>query len=182
MTLNENEQNFINALYYDNYDICESLIDKRVINVNLEYPAVWKISILQTAVENGNYRITKLLLQNGANVHHEDHMGRTPIFFAKDPKICNLLLNYGANINHRSSSGSTPLMGLCINIFCEKDIVIFLISRGADLSLKNKYGENIIQQRNNYNIKEYNEVTEILVTEQNKQRIYLQRKHLISLI
>ena len=57
---------------------------------------------LHDSVRMGSERITKILLQNGANPNVFDFTNCSPIHFASrrgEPEMIKLLINYGANIN-----------------------------------------------------------------------------------
>lgn len=88
--------------------------------------------------------------------------GFTPIILAAQSgrkEIVELLLDYGANVNDKSDDGSTPLHGACASIVMaikdgaieshedvdgipdEKEVVEFLISKGANVNASHLYGE-----------------------------------------
>ncbi len=55
----------------------------------------------------------RLLLQHGANVHHVDASGSTPLIIAArvgEPENVRLLLEHGADVNARNHEGQTPLI------------------------------------------------------------------------
>ncbi len=55
----------------------------------------------------------RLLLQRGANVHHTDASGSTPLIIAArmgEPENVRLLLEHGADVNARNHEGHTPLI------------------------------------------------------------------------
>lgn len=83
---------------------------------------------LLRAASFGLDKAVKILLENGADVHHRDNDGLTALHWAartkarsqKPTNILNclgLLLEYGADVNTRSPAGTTPLT-LALENFC----------------------------------------------------------------
>lgn len=78
---------------------------------------------LHYSCKNGNLKITKILLENGADCTIQDDFGNEPLDTAvfqsmltddseKETeffKIIKLLISYGSNINHKNKSGISPL-------------------------------------------------------------------------
>lgn len=60
----------------------------------------------------GNAKIVELLLRNGANVNHQNEIGKAAIHRAVEydqDEIVDLLLRYGADVNSTDYYGRTPL-------------------------------------------------------------------------
>ena len=80
-----------------------------------------------------------MLLEKGANIHHEAKHGRSPITYA-----CNwgrtatalMLVTKGAHVNHETKDGAIPLTRACANGHIETAII--LIEMGADMTHKDK--------------------------------------------
>ncbi len=67
---------------------------------------------LHVAAEEGNVKIVKILLANGANVHDQDNAGRTPLYIAAQfgsVEAARLLLDLGANANALDHEHFSPL-------------------------------------------------------------------------
>lgn len=80
------------------------------------------------------------------NVNAVDGGGSTALFYAihneGNPKIIELLLQNGATINHQNFEGNTPVMEALR--FGDWDQYVLLKNNGADLTLKNNVGQNVI--------------------------------------
>ena len=69
---------------------------------------------LFNAIFFGNFELTKLLIENGANVNLQDHCGTTPLHCAiraiagNKEQIIQLLLDNGADLKIKDSLGKTP--------------------------------------------------------------------------
>ena len=122
-------------------------------NVNVEDYNCSK-SALNLAILNSDYEITKLLVQNGADLKYCDRGGLTPIRAAIDVgnfPIVELLLLKGADLTQSNFDGDTPLIEAIENANRAKlqtqiggnhtfwhnslKIVKILIEHGADVNL-----------------------------------------------
>ena len=69
---------------------------------------------LHVSVQRGNYEMSKILIQNGANVEIKDKgPQRTPLIMAAWKifhEIARLLVENGAYVNTKESHGLTPLL------------------------------------------------------------------------
>jgi len=95
------------------------------------------------AVLSDKLKITKFLLDNGANVNDIDHLANTPLMQATYNKsdsfdIIKLLVDHKANIDAQNKYGLTALMlAIASNKFKAAE---FLASRGADIAKKEDKG------------------------------------------
>ena len=91
-----------------NLGVIELLIEKgAVFEPYTEGP-----SPLFEAVVADNMQIVRYLIKNGADINHQDSVGRTAIFFASaegNYEIAALLIHLGADINIATKDGRTPL-------------------------------------------------------------------------
>ena len=142
----------IAAIFANNYDIVELLIDKGAnVNDDIQYDLYHSITPLLVAVKNSNneivngeenyrvsYNIVQLLIDKGANVSQLSKDGANPIEIAihgSNIKIIDLLFNKGVKIDDKNGDGNTPLH---LAIYGDNlDIVNFLIGKGADINQKN---------------------------------------------
>ncbi|MBN8827726.1 MAG: ankyrin repeat domain-containing protein [Sphingobacteriia bacterium] len=96
------------------------------------------------AIYNKCYPIGELLIQNGANVNHQDIEANTAffhLFFFRDQleDWVNLLINNGADVTIANRYGNTPLH-VAIN-YPNTPIPQLLINNGADKEAKNIFGD-----------------------------------------
>ena len=101
---------------------------------------------LTIAIENDNYNIVKLLLDNGAKVRYDEDSGEIPpLIFASGEgnyEIVKLLLDKGANVNEVYEDETTALF----NAVIEKKLRItkLLLDNGADINWKDEDGESAL--------------------------------------
>jgi len=92
---------------------------------------------LLDAAAEGDIKVVKELLTNGANVGAKNAGGETVLnlaVFCGHKEIVELLIENGANVNERYDSGETPLH-LAAHLE-HKEIVELLIKNGADVNAK----------------------------------------------
>ncbi len=68
---------------------------------------------VQNAAQVDSCATCRLLLQRGANIHHADASGSTPLIIAArvgEPENVRLLLEHGADVNARDNEGHTALI------------------------------------------------------------------------
>jgi len=93
-------------------------------------------TLLMYAAKKGNLDIVQYLIDNGSDVHAKDEDSWQPIHFTAQKKnlpMVKLLLNNGANINAQHGDGGTALHKFVL----DEDAREYLISKGADINLKN---------------------------------------------
>ncbi len=105
---------------------------------------------LHQAVLSRNLAELKKILENTSEVNLADKLGRTPLHYAAfngDLESAKLLLSNGADINAIDTSKQwTPLF---FAIFMKhKEMEVLLIEKGADQTLKDKFGRTIETYRN----------------------------------
>jgi len=88
--------------------------------------------------------MAKLLIEKGADVNGKgvgsSIEGRTPLFFTNDAELVDILIKNHADINAEDAKGSTAVWGksvACLNVLREA---------GADLSVANSQGENLMME------------------------------------
>ena len=93
------------------------------------------------AVENGDIKEIRKLIDEGADVNFQDaKYGWTPIMYCKYYSSMIELIRFGADLNIQSNDGLTVLM---INSYDKKTKEMKkLISSGANMYLKNNKGQD----------------------------------------
>ncbi len=90
------------ASYYGNLSIVSYIMNHEV-NLEAVIPGVNMTALLLAAM-SGFYEIVQVLLENGANVNHVDHMGRTALHLTNSGKVCEILLKNGIDYNLKDFS------------------------------------------------------------------------------
>jgi len=132
---------FLKTLYINNV-----LTKGADVNTADEYG----VTPLHYATQRGNINIVKLLIAQGAHLDAKDNAGRTPLHYASGadsnegqsptnmPDVIRILLDNNAHINAQDSIGWTPLHYAAHAR--SKEIVQFLIGRGADIDVVGNRG------------------------------------------
>ncbi|KAK2923678.1 Ankyrin repeat [Fusarium oxysporum f. sp. vasinfectum] len=109
---------------------------------------VQDIHILLLAIEKGNEKVTKLLLEKGASINAKNTAAETPLHIAAQKKgsvaTMEALLSYGAEIDARDSCGRTPLTWAANQASIEE--IEFLIGQGADATAQDIQDETCIHK------------------------------------
>ncbi|KAL6803573.1 hypothetical protein J3E68DRAFT_434071 [Trichoderma sp. SZMC 28012] len=110
-------------------------------------PKLRDLWLIQAAT-NGQKNITKMLLENGANINIRGRHGQAPLWCAvheRRKEIVILLLDKGANIEIPDSEGWTPLWVAARQ--GEVDMVKLLITLGANIdALSGRQGRTALQE------------------------------------
>ncbi|XP_046332160.2 ankyrin-1-like [Haliotis rufescens] len=101
---------------------------------------------LMMAAQKGHRRIFDLLIRKGANILLADHNGNKIVHLAciggHVDMVKYVLSQCGVDINSKEKSWKTPLMKAVYH--GHRDVFEFLVSKGANMSLVNKFGDNIL--------------------------------------
>lgn len=120
-------------------------------------PASGQISDLTYAAGEGQISTVAQLLKSGTNPNDLNQKGVTPLYSAAEKghlKIVKMLVDqYGANINFQ-----LPVNSCCYNWTAlmiaaaegHKDVVQYLLSKGANPNLRNRYGRTALMFPVNY--------------------------------
>lgn len=144
-SVNINDEEIKNALYeaikHDDLPLVKLLV-KYMNNVNLYLDEEKRFPIFFKALEQGNYEIIELLLQNGMDVNKKDLNGDTPLLYAismDDLKLVKLLIKYKADVNVVNDFIIT-ISPLVVAVSLNKiEIVKLLIENGADMNFQAKF-------------------------------------------
>lgn len=107
--------------------------------------------LLSMAIEVEDPSMVELLLEYGADPQEPDPYGGTPFFrnavHARHEGITDALLRAGADINARDSDGDGVLHIGIYNFDMEEDArwFDFLLKRGADIEMKNAFGQTPLE-------------------------------------
>jgi len=144
---------FMYACDKNNGEIMEMLLDRKVdinqTNTNEENAL---IRICKNKKENLN--CVKLLVKRSINIHHEDNMGNTALFYACENShsaTINLLLSYQININHINKKEENLLIYLLKNN-CKINILNILIKNAFNIHYIDPNGCTILHHAIKYNL------------------------------
>ena len=94
---------------------------------------------LVTAIRNGDVRVVRKLLDNGAEVNARDAEGNTPLILASfyaSPECLELLIEKGADVNTANKAGATPL----IRAATDYEKTRLLVAAGANIQVRTALG------------------------------------------
>ena len=100
---------------------------------------------LINAVIEGKVDFVDWLLQNGANINHQDRIGYSALHIIAQNKqvaLAEKFLNNGADPNVTDIHGNTPLWTAIFNSKNETGVVRLLLQHGANPEIVNKHGKS----------------------------------------
>ncbi|MDP3504300.1 MAG: ankyrin repeat domain-containing protein [Myxococcales bacterium] len=120
---------------------------------DVNHPGEIKASTLHTAIIKGaQMPFVEQLIAAGADGGRKDHTEQAAFFLSMGtsnaPKLWSLLLEKWGGLNDRNEYGETPLHEAVSRH--NASAVKFLLSKGADASVKTKKGETAFDQANRY--------------------------------
>lgn len=132
----------VNACIYSYYDNVEMLI-KKGANVNLGFDDINIVPLMTVK----DFRIARLLIDNGANVNAKTTHGHTPLMYMIKHghlDIAYLLIESGVDINAKSVDFETAMEIACENNSI--DAVVMLLANGADIPVFDLSSNKNIQE------------------------------------
>ncbi len=93
-----------------NFPMVRFLVEEA--HADLESFDKWKETPLFFAVTMGALDIVAYLVDKGANIHHQEFMGRTPVYWAAssgEAKVMDFLVERGASVNLKNNIGRSAL-------------------------------------------------------------------------
>ena len=133
---------------------------------------------LSVAASWDKVEMVNMLLAAGGKVETRKHSGSTPLVETAEfgNRACmEALLDAGANIDAQDNYGNTAVMrvfkwvhrGICKCNFCSaravsSDLLRVLVTRGANLSLKNAHGQSAIDLAEEYQFSDRDEIISVL--------------------
>lgn len=108
----------------------------------------------------GDVDVVQALVKRGANIHALDKSGNTILHYQSDPKVTTYLLMHGLDPNARNNRNETPLHNAVIDSNLDEEnlrdsaleIIRVLLEYGANVSIKNDFGETPIDVANSEDI------------------------------
>ena len=100
-----------------------------------------RTALLNSVIEN-KVDFIHWLLENGANINHQDRIGYSVLHFIGQNQMTSLakyFLGKGADPNLQDIHGNTPLWTAVFNSKDTKDIVRLLLQSNANPDIQNKY-------------------------------------------
>ena len=161
-------------------DLCKLLLDH---GANVNAMDTSGRTPLKIAATNVDFKVCELLLSRGACIYIRDSWGLSALHYACSNQmdavdVCRLLLDYGADINQTCHlNGQTPLFYASMK--GNKKLCELLLDRGADMTIKNRWGESCLEIATRKN--EY-EVVKILNCYMERDEIVSRRRDLLSLM
>lgn len=127
---------FVWALTNGNEIVAQFLIER-----GIDTTVASQVPPLIIAARHGHKNIVNLLLDHGANIHAENHFGRTALIEAclkGHNAMVKILLERGANVLESDSSGRTPLHKVAEKALTS--LVVLLLENGANVHCQDTQG------------------------------------------
>jgi ankyrin repeat protein len=136
-----NNNELLDAIYNDNFNLFKLLINK--VDINATYNNGNTALII--AVDKNNLQIVQLLIAKGADINIKNNNGYTALIFAvgkNNLQIVQLLIAHGADVNIKNNNGYTAL----IFAIAKNNLLIatLLLENGANINIQNTKGATIL--------------------------------------
>lgn len=107
----------------------------------------FKVTLLGIAAMNGNSKVARFLIDQGADVNVKSAEGMTALIaavaFSQSVETVSMLIKAGADINAQDDIGRSALIE-AVHVDGRPEIIELLIRAGADVNLQDKYGETAL--------------------------------------
>lgn len=104
----------------------------------------------QTALFGANAEVTKVLVENGADLNIKDRDGNTPIMHINGRETFDILVKNGARVDVINEEG----MNIFMLMHCENLNIEYCLANGVDINHKDRSGNNVLYFLSEYNGKE----------------------------
>jgi len=132
--------------------------------VNASVDSKTRLKPLDLAASLGQVSICSNLIAAGANVNAQDIAGETPLYFAfggtQNLDVLEILLQHGADVTLTNINGDEPLYWAVIS--GNTNAVVMLLQRGANPTLKDRFGKTPIDHAKESTIIKSEDVVKIL--------------------
>lgn len=150
--LNDNQGFFNGSPIVLAMNCCFYEAAKVLVNNGADVNPIDNWTPLSLAVDHDDLHMAEFFLDNGAKIDAAGliNLGHSPLSVAcgtKSVAMVELLLKNNADINSLDDNGETPLMHAVQVIRHEQDklsVIKTLLEHGADITLKNKWGNTVI--------------------------------------
>lgn len=138
----------LESTIYNNHEEKKEIdnnIKYHTAKVNSKHVEKYEQNALHQAILSADTDEVKKVLENALDINHVDKLGRTPLHYAAfngDIESAKLLLDKGVNINAMDSSKHWTALFFAVYMKHQK-MVEFLIAKGADQTLKDKFNRSI---------------------------------------
>ncbi len=141
----EMRQQLMNALYHDDFQTVETLLDKGV-DVNQPYNSNGWTPFMWVCKEHGDPDIIENFLQHNPDLSLANKHGQTALHIMTRHRgafTCPyILIAKGANVNAQDKHGNTPLMAMLSHPqISMRMVVAWNLLPLTDLTIKNKFGQ-----------------------------------------
>ncbi|KAI1655548.1 ankyrin [Daldinia decipiens] len=114
-------------------------------NINYVYPGDGGV-VLSGLGDEEYFECAKVLIDSGADMHIKADNGRDPFLWANacsNTKLADYMLSHGADVNHFYYDDYPTALFLCVDWDSRENAEV-LVKHGADLTIRNKSGETVL--------------------------------------
>ncbi len=135
----------VESIFFDIEKLRNDKVKTVLMETGIDAPDGDARTALIHAAAYNNISLLEWLVEQGANLDHQDRIGYTALHFAGQNMLVNIaryLLEKGANPNSQDNHGNSPLWTAVFKSMDEKGVMQLLLKHGADPELKNKYDKS----------------------------------------
>ena len=133
--------NLRNNISVDDFDTAKQILKEFGIDAT---DGEGRTALINSVIEN-KVDFIHWLIDNGANIHHQDRLGYSVLHFAGQNQMTELakyFLDKGADPNLQDIHGNTPLWTAVFNSKETKDVVRLFLKSNANPDIQNKYDKS----------------------------------------